>query len=239
MKTVTNLGSHAVTTSVLILRQQLVCELTLLETLQPTLSAARIATYMNAAGHKEETALALYLWNVELGETFHLPLQAVEISLRNRINEVVSDVFTADWWKADNFCDVADKKQLQSIDEVKRRLKKRGLDLNTGQVVAGLSFGFWVSLLGPRFNPPVWSARLGEAFPNLPDGMSRKAVQSTFRGIADFRNRIWHHEPIFKANLTTEYSHCIRALGWLCADQVDWVKPRCRVMTVLRQRPKG
>lgn len=209
----------------------------MLKQLEPTLSPARIGTYMLAAGHDESRALALYLWNAQLGEAFHLPIQAVEIALRNRINCVLVRSFGVDWWCEPSFKTLAEKRQNDSINEVVTRITRRGQSLVTGQIVAGLSFGFWVSMLDARYNPFVWSQHLSTGFPNLPATQSREDLQRVARKIATFRNRIWHHEPIFKADISDNYSTCMRALEWLCPHKMGWIKPQCKVMTVLRSRP--
>jgi hypothetical protein len=192
---------------------------------------------MLAAGHVEARALALYQWNAQLGEAFHLPIQSVEIALRNRINSVLVATFGADWWQETAFLAVADKRQREQIEEAKSRITKRGQAIVTGQIVAGLSFGFWVSMLDARYNPSVWSHALASGFPHLPKGKTRSDLQKASRHIANFRNRIWHHEPIFKANITSEYSRCIEMLAWLCPHKLGWIKPQCKVMAVLRMKP--
>ncbi len=209
----------------------------MLKLLEPTLSSARISTYMLAAGHNEGKALALYVWNAQLGEAFHLPIQAVEIALRNRINSVLVASYGTDWWRNASLLRLVEKRQKDSIEEVQTRITKRGQSLITGQIVAGLSFGFWVSMLDARYNPTIWSRHLRSGFSHLPSDKSRDDLQRLVRKIASFRNRIWHHEPIFKANISDNYSTCIRALEWLCPHKTAWIKPQCKVMTVLRFRP--
>ena len=44
----------------------------------------------------------------------------------------------------------------------------------TAQIVAGLSFGFWVGLLQPKYNPDLWSSHLRVAFPHLPATETRE-----------------------------------------------------------------
>lgn len=209
----------------------------LLKALEPTISAPRLSTYLKAAGHDEARALTLYIWNVRLGEAFHLPIQAVEIGLRNRVNEVLVARFGSDWWRDDEFLGIADGRQLAALDDVKARIEKRKVPMVTGQVVAGLSFGFWVSVLGSRFNPTVWGKYLRSGFPDLPRQVDRRALQASVREIADFRNRISHHEPVFKDDISQQYAQCLRTLGWICASKAAWVKPQCTVMTVLRAKP--
>ena len=209
----------------------------MLNLLEPTLSQARIGTYMLASGHDETRALKLCLWNAQLGEAFHLPIQSVEIALRNRINSVLVTTFGTEWWRDPAFLAVAARRQVDALAEVRLRITKRAHPLVTGQIVAGLSFGFWVSMLDARYNPLVWSHHLASGFPSLPPSKNRDELQRVARRIAGFRNRIWHHEPIFKANISEEYSNCMRALNWLCPHKTGWIKPQCKVMQVLRARP--
>lgn len=209
----------------------------MLSLFEPTISQARIGTYMAHVGHDEFRALALYLWNAQVGEAFHLPIQSVEISFRNRINAVLVMHFGTEWWQESVFLATVEKYQIDSIAEVKRRIAKRGSSLVTGQIVAGLSFGFWVSMLDARYNPAVWSKHLRTGFPDLPTGTTRNQLQVAARRVANFRNRIWHHEPIFRDNISEEYAHCIDMLGWICRHKAAWVKPQCKVMAVLRCKP--
>jgi hypothetical protein len=209
----------------------------MLQALEPTLSQARLGTYLLAAGHDPQRALAFYQWNTQLGEAFHLPIQAVEVALRNRINVVFVSKFGPEWWQDQRFLLIADQRQIAAIDEVKKRISKRGQNTVTGQIVAGLSFGFWVSMLDARHNQIVWSQALATGFPDLPAGKLRKHLQQESREIANFRNRIWHHEPIFRADITAEYSRCMKVLGWLCRYKLSWVKPQCKVMSVVRAKP--
>ncbi len=209
----------------------------MLKLLEPTLSPARLGTYMMAAGHDEARALALYVWNTQLGEAFHLPIQSVEIALRNRVNFVLIACFGATWWQNPIFVDTVEEFQTKAIEQVKKRIRKRGQPVETGQIVAGLSFGFWVAMLDARYNQAIWSGHLGTGFPDLPVAKTREDLQRVARRIADFRNRIWHHEPIFRANISEEYSACMRLLEWLCPHKTGWIKPQCKVMTVLRAKP--
>ena len=66
-----------------------------------TISRERFSTYLTGAGHDESRALALYLWNAQVGAAFHIPLQAVEVALRNSVNHALVAKFGAEWWKSD------------------------------------------------------------------------------------------------------------------------------------------
>jgi hypothetical protein len=208
--------------------------------LSRTISPERLGTYLTAAGHDRERALALYVWNARLGEAFHTPIQAVEVGLRNNVGLALIEQFGAEWWRDDGFprlLDNIDGRRLADLEQVRRRLKKRGMTIVTGQVVAGLSFGFWVALLQKRYNPVLWSRHLSTAFPHLPLDRSRADLADRARKVADLRNRITHHEPIFRNDISKDFSEMMMLLEWMCPETHRWIRPHCRVPDVMRRKP--
>jgi len=209
----------------------------LLRRLTATISPDRTGRYLNAAGHDPARALALYLWNAQIGEAFHVPIQTVEVALRNRINQCLKELYGAEWWEHDNLKDILDGERRADLELVFRRIRNRELETTNSQVVAGLSFGFWAGLLQSRYNPEIWSRKLRVAFPNLPQNRGRKSVATRAGQIAYLRNRITHHEPIFYRDLSKDYHEIMEFLEWLCPTMSTWIRPHCRVPVVLRQKP--
>lgn len=209
----------------------------LIAKLAVVISEDRLGTYLTAAGFDQVRALNLYLWNARLGEAFHVPIQAVEVGLRNRVNQTLTAAMGADWWRSEDFQRLADEERRGDLELVFRRIRNRDLPLATGQVVAGLSFGFWVALLQKRYNPGLWSAHLNAGFPDLPPDRSRKSLAEAAGHVVTLRNRIWHHEPIIKRDLSRDYATVMQLLGWICPVKLAWVKPHCRVPQLLRQKP--
>lgn len=209
----------------------------LLDRLRPAISDARLSTYLSAAGFDEDRALALYLWNVQIGEAFHLPIQAVEVALRNRIHAALSETFGPTWWQDAALAAELDNERTADLALVLQRIRNRKLTLDGGQVVAGLSFGFWVGMLQKRYNPPLWSGRLHQAFPDFPSNRNRATLAKTAGRVAWLRNRIWHHEPIIGLDLSAEYGSIMALLAWLSAPKADWIRTNSRVPTLLRQKP--
>jgi hypothetical protein len=205
--------------------------------LDATVSRPRLNTYLVAAGRDEARALRLYMWNAAAGEAFHLPLQAVEIALRNRIDSAFRRSFGQEWWQEPGFLTLLKPRSQQDIQTAIGRLKRRGLPLDTNQIVATLSFGFWTSMLDRRFYPKIWSRHLRDVFPYLPNALDRAKVEIRLRAIADFRNRVAHHEPILKEDLSKRHSETLETLDWLCTFKRAWVEPECRAMSVLRGKP--
>ncbi|HET9637661.1 MAG TPA: hypothetical protein VFP12_00470 [Allosphingosinicella sp.] len=209
----------------------------LIDQLRPALSDDRVGSYLKAAGFDPDRALALYLWNAQIGEAFHLPLQAVEVSLRNRISSAFAAVFGPDWWRDPDFRRIAGPERIDDIELVVRRLTDKHRVVNTGQIVSGLSFGFWVALLQARYNPKVWSAQLKLAFPHLPLGKARSDIAYAASRIAFLRNRISHHEPLIRLDLSAFYADAMALLEWVWPLKARWIRPHCRVPPLLRSKP--
>lgn len=202
-----------------------------------TLSHKRFDTYLFASGRNQERAMALYLWNAKLGASFHLPIQAAEVALRNRINRALVTEFGPDWWRNPLFVDLIDRERKRDLDTVRSRIERKGSTLETDQIVAGLSFGFWVGMLHRRYNPYLWSKRLRDAFPSLPKSENRDSIFKLAGRVAYLRNRISHHEPLIKGNLSQTYSDVMALLQWLCPATAAWVKPHCDVQKIIRTKP--
>ncbi|MEN9873284.1 MAG: hypothetical protein RL186_181 [Pseudomonadota bacterium] len=202
-----------------------------------SLSSDRFTTYLDAAGRNPERALQLYAWNARVGEAFYIPCQAVEIGLRNRINHALIAQFGADWWNNERFLKMADKPRNNDLVLVQKRIENRRLPLVTGQIVAGLSFGFWAGMLQARYNPDVWSRQLRKSFPQLPAHIDRKTLSDSILHLLELRNRISHHEPLIRRDLLQDHSRAMQVLNWLCPTKAAWLKPYCRAPIIVREKP--
>jgi len=131
---------------------------------------------------------------------------------------------------------------LRDIHRVRNRLatalaKKSARAARTGQttkasvtvndVVAGLDFGFWTTMLDSRFEQTLWRTILYHAFPNytivtgLP--ISRHEIEKRFNTLRDLRNRVMHHEPLFNRNLQTDFGNISEAISWISDSVPQWV----------------
>ena len=205
--------------------------------LSRVISAERFSTYMTAAGHDEERALRLYLWNIALAEAFHGPIQAVEVSLRNCVAQALTEEFGPQWWKAVGFRSLVDARQADDVDAVLQKVAKTGDAPGAGQIVSGLSFGFWVAMLNARYNPTLWSRRLRGAFPDLPATEDRESLRRRADAIRLLRNRIAHHEPILARNTSKDHADVMAMLRWMSPAMHDWIRPSCRVPEIMRNKP--
>jgi|TARA_B110000908_G_C10228219_1_gene439162 hypothetical protein len=207
------------------------------ETLKDTVSVPRLGTYLKASGYNKARAVHFYHWNSMLCQSLYLPIQSIEVSLRNRINFALISQYGENWWHNDQFKAIAEERRMANINDAKRRIKSKKHNVNTGQIVATLTLGFWVAMLDPRYNSKIWSRQLRTTFPNLPANKDRKHLHSKSKQVANLRNRISHHEPIFKGNLMEDYSGIMQLQMWMCPNKQAWVKSLCDFPKVSRQRP--
>jgi hypothetical protein len=201
------------------------------------LSADRFATYLTAAGHNHDRAQKLYIWKAQIGEAFHTPIQAVEVALRNGISRALTTKYGHDWWMNQAFLKAIDENRETDLNTVRRRIENQKIKLVTGQIVAGLSFGFWVGMLQRRYNSILWASCLGISFPDLPQSENRNSLLQRAKAVAQLRNRISHHEPIFSRDISADYAAMMLLLKWISPAKHDWIRPHCRVQEVLRRKP--
>jgi hypothetical protein len=187
--------------------------------LERTISRARLARYLAAAGHDLDTALGLYETNTRLSESFYTPLQSVEICLRNCIHEQMAARYGLDWYRNEQtpLGDVTRR----LISDVVSELTKSGKNSDPGSVVAELKFAFWVGLLSPRYDTTLWRTVLHRAF-RVEGGKPRSVVHGRFNAIRRFRNRVAHHEPIFDRALVQIHSEIIEAIRWMSRETANW-----------------
>jgi len=84
----------------------------------------------------------------------------------------------------------------------------------------------------------VWLGDLPAAeFPDLPAHLTYPHLYRRCDSVREFRNRVFHHEPILHRDITAEYSQIMELIRWLSLEKATWIKPYARVMTVVRQKP--
>lgn len=179
------------------------------------LSAPRFATYQYKTSFQDDLASRLYFWNQELAGTFLGPLSVLEICLRNSIHSHLSVYFGEQWIIDASACDLLDEDR-EGFERTIDRLEKLGKDITPDAVVATSSFGDWVRLLGdghPRssvynYEKTLWEPALKKAFPQRGE-LKRKEIHARLNHLRSFRNRVVHHEPIFKRDLKSVMSEII------------------------------
>ncbi|WP_168455106.1 Abi family protein [Acetobacter pasteurianus] len=206
-----------------------------LQALQTSLSPERFSTYLRASDGHQEQALRLYTHNTALSAAFYGPLQGLEIAVRNALHRELTARFGPAWY--DNRLTGLNPKAQDQILRAKRDVQREHRQADPPHVVASLSFGFWVALLGKGGNSNyemiLWRPALAKAFPHA--RLGRKQAHQQLDYLRTFRNRIAHHEPIFTRHLAADHEAILRVTGWICPLTRDWIASHSRVPTLLAQ----
>ncbi|MCI2417012.1 hypothetical protein MOQ72_06215 [Saccharopolyspora sp. K220] len=202
------------------------------EWVRTLLSESRFDRYLKAAGGEIDVAVRLYDWNVEVSAAFFGPLHWLEVSLRNALNHRLRHRYGQDdWWSA---APLTDNGRLK-VSRARRKLGQQKVgQFSPDDVVAELTFGFWVSLLSRVHDRMFWVPVLHKSFPNYAG--SRHALHGDFMGMLDFRNRVMHHEPIFYLDLPEYHQRIYRLLGYLSPDAAEHAGRTDLITDVLERR---
>lgn len=197
-------------------------------------SPPRLAPYLAAAQLDGTHAVDRYLWNLQVSEAFYPALSCLEISLRNALDTQLRVRYgRPDWWEAAPL-DKLDEDMLRRVEDSAR--KRKGASLCADDVVAGLSFGFWVALLSRSYDRRLWVPALHKAFPHYHG--DRRTLHDNLDAMRRLRNRIVHHEPIYQRHLEADHAKVYRLLGYISPDAVTWLQQFDRVPAVLPRRPR-
>lgn len=200
------------------------------------ISQERLTKYLIAAGHDHRRALALYGWNIQLSESFFPVLSAAEVCLRNTVVARLRGLYGPIWWENPAFLLQIKTGGKRIVKTAADNLARKGA-VTSGRMTAELNFGFWVKMLLPRHEAEIWQNLHGD-FSELPPDVSYAQLYQRCDQVRDFRNRIFHHEPILHRDITREYSQILELIRWLAREKADWIKTYSRVMAVLRAKPK-
>jgi hypothetical protein len=112
------------------------------------------------------------------------------------------------------------------------RLEK-GKTITRGRIVAGLSFGFWSGLFGPRYEE-LWRHRLRHAFPLAKE---RKDLSARMEALRRFRNRLAHHDSILFQPVAARYEDMMTIASYTDPAAKAWLQRASRVDDLLIAKP--
>ena len=204
-------------------------------------SADRFASYQTKTGGDDVRALALYEWNSALCASFYPPLQAVEVGFRNACHRSMQAKFGLDWPLDPAFLglNISIHKQIEQAISRQRQAARQKLPKKqqsqfvyqpfTPQVIAGLSLGFWTMLLGKEFDVTLWRTALCNAFRAYTSAnganVARSRAAGLFNDVRIFRNRVFHHEPLWKRrSLQDDLDRLFTAAGWISPELETWTR---------------
>jgi hypothetical protein len=124
-----------------------------IEALELSLSPERFDRYVRLAGGDRVGAIRLYERNTHLSESLYGVIQGLEICLRNAIHRSLSGAYGTDWYE---HMDMLNYPLPQKLAEARDRILEEGKLLTCGRIVSELSFGFWTTLIGRRYEKRLW-----------------------------------------------------------------------------------
>jgi hypothetical protein len=212
-----------------------------LTSLPQMISAPRYGTYSRACGNDAVAALRLYHWNAQTSACFLFPLHIFEICIRNAAATAIERYYGADWpWSVAFRTSLPDpiRPHFSPSREIEQVASRHS---TAGKVIADLKFAFWVSLYTSRHDGRLWNSNLHREFPHLPTGATVRTARNTIHTAADrlreLRNRIAHHEPIFKRDLIKDYTVILETVTYRCTHSASWMNRSQQVSNLLTLRP--
>ena len=194
--------------------------------LEQALSLERFARYLAWAQGDRERAVDLYILNTQLSECLYIPLQMLEIALRNRIHAVMSAALHDKWYDEPQ-CQLSSS-QAEQVAKAKADLSYEGKQATPGRVVAALTFGYWTAFFNTAYEE-LWRRELRRIVTKPPaKPLRRKDFSSQLTPIRRLRNRIAHHEPILEQNLPRHLGNMVQVTEWLSPAAATWCRTHCR-----------
>lgn len=202
----------------------------LIAEITPSISATRLEAHRPPGGSDMDMVINYY-WNIDLCKALYPSIHALEISLRNGIHAAATAHYGAPFWFDQP--GVLLERQLEMIQKARDDLVERRKQQTPDDIVAALMLGFWVSLFNKPFEFPVppapanqlaWhdahgapTPMLKATFPHAPNAMqSRKKLFKRCHEVLRLRNRIMHHETIWKnSDLDKRHAAILEMIGWL------------------------
>lgn len=183
----------------------------------------RLNSYTPVFQHSDDVELVgAYLWNTQVCSALYPLLTAAEVTLRNAIDTALTRNLGSFWWKGsklhynsfapgappphpvealkNNFSAAA----RQVIRDKKRRYGVRNARPTHHEVIARTEFSTWEFILDSEFSGPnrIWPQHLGRVFRGVwPTSSASNMLSSSkdlIKAVREFRNRVSHHEPVWK-----------------------------------------
>lgn len=198
------------------------------------------------------------MWNCDLSAAYWPSIALVEVAIRNAIDAQLCahlGVARDDGWHTELFAarprihllekelDKV-KKSLEAFDRKNNAAGQPHVEPTGGDIVADLSLGFWVSLVGeglPRqqanvydYFQKLWRPFLHKAFPHYEPGLTTAGpLRGRLRTFELLRNRIAHHEHIFTLNKAHNLDNIIALAGFIDPALADYIRGNQQVTAVV------
>lgn len=194
-------------------------------------SQPRINRFLRACGNSKSKAQKLYKINLRVSQAFYPLLNLFEIFLRNTIHGHVATHFNdMDWiiTQKNGFMNADLLAQSNyflkaSVIKAENNIRKFGGTVTSGKIVAEQTLGFWTSFFDGHHYGLLSGIPIG-AFPFKPRTINRSVISTKLKRIREFRNRIYHNEPICFKGSIIDFSTATNIMNDV-HDIIQWINP--------------
>ena len=185
-----------------------------------------IKKYISSERFRSYSGIDEYLENLVFSKKAYIPLSILEISLKNSINELLTEKLGENWLENKDFLT---NDSLRKIEEAKKILYKRAEPISKSKIIAELSFGFWVNLFKKPYEMKLRTKDIQKIFTNLPPKkekmINREVIYKELNHIRNFRNRVFHYEKVInKDNYNQIFDEIDEVLFYFDKELFDCVK---------------
>lgn len=226
------------------------------EQLMDYISSDRLQTYYDVFGTDPEYVKKAYYWNQQLCGSMYPMFQTLEVTFRNALCHHVPinhQNFTGDFWFQSLVNHIQDRrikslsgndkqqwyhpngrrKRWTAIEKIIYEMRREGK--SSADVISNMNFGFWCKMLDTEYEDLthkalLWPNMSVHVFPNYPSQFkfNRQYVFDEFKKARKLRNRVFHHEPVWKfqgyqqlsiddllITLNGRYDECLQIVSWI------------------------
>jgi Abi-like protein len=206
-------------------------------------SSQRMARYLAAANNDHEQAIHYYHLNFDICKAFYPLIGALEVTLRNRISEVLSEHFKDTDWiinQKHGFMAAPTNGRTRNapaahcflareIEKAEQKIRRRRLRPTCHSILSEQTFGFWVEMYTDHYYRRLLGKPI-KAFGKLPREHGRREISQKLHLVRILRNRISHNEPIIfqgdrfdLAQVKQLRSTLLELAGWLNPQLFAWM----------------
>jgi hypothetical protein len=197
-----------------------------------SINERRLKPYIQHANNNDQSGARLYLWNMEASSAFWSAFHILEVTLRNSIDTQMRLISSTEDWLEDIF--LLHTKEIARIEKARNNLHKMGKSATHDRTIAELNFGFWISLFQNNYHQALWAQGLSQCFPN--NSGSRKSIHQSLENLRILRNRIAHHEPIFRLNLSQLNEELTNIIAYMDSNLAELLVRHSTLKGILAQR---
>ncbi|MEG0183522.1 MAG: Abi family protein [Stenotrophomonas sp.] len=188
--------------------------------------------YLAWAGHCSDRGAALYGINLQLCESLYVPLQTLEVSLRNRIHQVLLTAHGPCWFDTERRV-LRISRQHEQVGAATADLRRQGRAITPGGIISHLTFGFWTMMFNKE-HEVLWQQVLHRISADpARRGLQRKQFSTPLVRIRHLRNRIAHHESILHWPLRQHHADMMQLMEWITPEAAAWCRQHDRFPSLL------